>query len=159
MPWLGFRKQQLTEELKLCDKVGHNVNLSLICVALQKGRGTTEERAVQRECRQPENSSLGVWDTFPVFSQSNSIWRGQQEQQSLDFSIYQDSLLGASFEIFSETSCTQRTLCFSLELWLPDRKHWVYLLFIYLQAVLGPNYCSKKVDHQSLEKFKCRHCK
>lgn len=91
MPWLGFRKQQLTEELKLCDKVGHNVNLSLICVALQKGRGTTEERAVQRECRQPENSSLGVWDTFPVFSQSNSIWRGQQEQQSLDFSIYQDS--------------------------------------------------------------------
>lgn len=83
MPWLGFRKQQLTEELKLCDKVGHNVNLSLICVALQKGRGTTEERAVQRECRQPENSSLGVWDTFPVFlnpiqsegvSKSNSPW-------------------------------------------------------------------------------------
>lgn len=69
--------------MKLCDKVGHNVNLSLICVALQKGRGTTEERAVQRECRQPEKSSLGVWDAFLVFlnliqsegvSKSNSPW-------------------------------------------------------------------------------------
>lgn len=140
MPWLGFRKQQLTEELKLCDKVGHNVNLSLICVALQKGRGTTEERAVQRECRQPENSSLGVWDTFPVFSQSNSIWRGQQEQQSLDFSIYQDSLLGASFEIFSETwpgqePAAHEELCAFHWSYgsLTGSTGFIYCLFIYRQ--------------------------
>lgn len=139
MPWLGFRKQQLTEELQLCDKVGHNVNLSLICVALQKGRGTTEERAVQRECRQPEKSSLGVWDTFLIFlnpiqsegvSKSNSPW----------IFPFIKTLLGASFEIFSETwpgqePAAHEELCAFH--WshgsLTGSTGFIYCLFIYRQ--------------------------
>lgn len=126
---------------------------------LQRRRGLDSRR-----CRQPERSSLGVWEVLPIFSVHLNL-QGSARATFLGFFHFLRICAG-TFKIFSATwpgqepaAHGERILCFSLEPWLPDRKHWVYLLCIYLQAVPGPNYCSKKIDHQSLETFKCRHCK
>lgn len=68
----------------------------------------------------------------------------------------------ASFKAFSESwwgegTAVDEELCAFHWSQGPNRKHGISLFLIYLQAVLWPNYCSKKVAHCSLGKVKYRH--
>lgn len=79
-----------------------------------------------------------AWESgmFILFSQFNSICRGQEEQHSLDFSISQESVLGASFETWpGQGQAAHGKLCAFH--WSHDSlagsTGFIYCLFIYRQ--------------------------